>query len=153
MILNHVKTVSITSTLVLGLVGSFTFTPAASASETTASTQIIARETVASASFVTVEQDHPTQGKASIISENGQRYLVFDAAFTTAQGPDVQIILHRDSRIPVQVNEQDYITLAPLKSFDGQQRYALPNDLDLNQFKSVGIWCRKFNVTFGYAAL
>ncbi len=152
MILNHVKTVSIASTLVLGLVGSFTFTPVVSASETLPSNQRVARETLRSASFITVEQDHPTQGKASIITENGQRYLVFDAAFKTVQGPDVQVILYRDNRIPVQVQEQDYITLARLKSVEGQQRYALPNDLDLNQFKAVGIWCRRFNVTFGYAA-
>lgn len=108
---------------------------------------------IAQGTFVTVEQDHPTQGTAQIIEENGQRYLVFDRAFTTARGPDVQVILYRGSQVPVNLAEEDYVTLAPLQSFDGEQRYAIPADFDLSEFESVGIWCRQFNVTFGYAAL
>lgn len=108
---------------------------------------------LARGSFVTVEQDHPTQGTARIVEENGQRYLVFDRAFTTAQGPDVEVILYRGSQVPVNIAERDYITLAPLQSFDGEQRYAIPANLDLGEFGAVGIWCRQFNVTFGYAAL
>ncbi len=117
--------------------------------------QLIAQEvSVLSASnFVTVEQDHQTTGQVRVIRVNGKRYLDFDSEFTTATGPDVQIILHRGTTVPLNVSEENYITLAKLKSFNGSQRYEIPDNFNLNDLKSVGIWCRKFNVTFAYAAL
>lgn len=113
---------------------------------------LLAQNTVKSGSFVTTEQDHPTQGTARIVTENGQRYLEFDSAFDTATGPDVVVILHRGSEIAVKPSAQDYVVLAPLQSFSGAQRYAIPDNLDVEDFQSVGIWCRQFDVTFGYAA-
>jgi hypothetical protein len=103
--------------------------------------------------FVTVEQDHPTTGTASIVTENGQRYIAFDAAFDTARGPDVTVVLYQGREIPVNLGEGDYVTLASLQSFSGAQRYLIPADLELADYQSVGIWCRQFDVTFGYAPL
>ena len=112
-----------------------------------------AENVLASGNFVTVEQDHPTQGKASIIEENGQKYLEFDSNFTTARGPAVKVVLHRNNSVSVNLRKRDYITIASLQSFDGKQRYALPAGINLDQYQSVAIWCQQFNVTFGYARL
>ncbi len=108
---------------------------------------------VRSGDFITVEQNHQTTGKVRVINSNGKRYLELDSEFNTANGPDVQIILYKGSQVPQKVSEEDYITLAQLKSFDGSQRYEIPNNINPNDFKSVAIWCRKFNVTFGYATI
>lgn len=35
----------------------------------------------------------------------------------------------------------------------GAQRYALADNVNLADFRSVAVWCRKFNATFGYAPL
>ncbi|ACK65972.1 conserved hypothetical protein [Rippkaea orientalis PCC 8801] len=121
-------------------------------SNTNPQSQLIASNIVLSGMFVTTEQDHPTKGKATIISEGGKNYLQFDSAFDTADGPDVQVILHRNNTVPVNLSEKDYIILAPLKNRRGTQRYEIPNTIKVNDFKSVAIWCREFNVTFGYAA-
>ncbi|MEB3282805.1 MAG: DM13 domain-containing protein [Lyngbya sp.] len=155
MFINGLKTVSIASVILLNtVIGEVAFTSVAAALPASLSTEITAQNNIlASGLFMTVEQDHPTEGMARIVNENGKRYLEFDGAFTTAKGPDVNVILHRNSSIPVNLKEGEYITLASLQSFDGSQRYLLPNDLDLSQYKSVGIWCREFNVTFGYASL
>ncbi|WP_413167362.1 DM13 domain-containing protein [Capilliphycus salinus ALCB114379] len=155
MFVNGLKTVSLAGVVLLNTVMvEVAFTPVAAALPASSSTEIIAQNNIlASGLFMTVEQDHPTEGTARIINENGKRYLEFDGAFTTAQGPDVNVILHRNSSIPVNLKEGEYITLASLQSFDGSQRYLLPDDLDISQYKSVGIWCREFNVTFGYASL
>jgi len=108
---------------------------------------------LAAGTFVTTEQDHPTSGMATIIEEDGKRYLVFNDGFTTAEGPDVQVVLHRKSEVPVKLQEENYMTIAPLASMNGTQRYLLPDDLNLDEFQAVSIWCRQFNVSFGYAAL
>ncbi|ELR98465.1 DM13 domain-containing protein [Gloeocapsa sp. PCC 73106] len=141
------------------LVGSITFTlvrPSTAEVDhlsNSESTQLLLTQNpLKSGTFVTTEQDHPTKGTARIITENGQRFLEFDSAFNTAMGPDVQVILHRSGEIAVKPNAQDYVILAPLQSFNGSQRYAIPENLDVEEFQSVGIWCRQFDVTFGYAA-
>mgnify|MGYP002780608662 CR=1 FL=1 len=103
--------------------------------------------------FVTVEQDHATTGTASIVTANGQQYLEFDAAFDTARGPAVEVILYKGPAVPVNIAEGDYITLAPLQSFSGAQRYPIPAGVNVSDYQTVGIWCRQFNVTFGYAPI
>lgn len=132
-------------------------TPLVSARPSSPSLQIAqgmtANYTLRSGRFVTVEQDHPTAGQAKIVSQSGKRYLEFDRAFTTATGPDVQILLYRGNKLPVKLAEKDYVTLAKLQKFNGAQRYEIPANVNLDDFKAVGIWCKKFNVTFGYAAL
>jgi hypothetical protein len=45
------------------------------------------------------------------------------------------------------------LTRGDLQSTDGSQRYEIPADVDIDAFKSAVIWCRQFNVTFGFAAL
>jgi hypothetical protein len=116
---------------------------------------VVATTTLAQASgqFVTVDQDHATTGTARIVTTDGQRYLEFDGAFDTARGPAVEVILYTGATVPVSIDEADYITLAPLQSFSGAQRYAIPAEVNLDDYQTVGIWCQQFNVTFGYAPL
>jgi Electron transfer DM13 len=108
-----------------------------------------------------VDGEHPTQGTVRIVMENNQRLLELDQAFTTStSGPDLVVILHRladvigSTKPPAfPIKEGDYVLLAPLKSYSGTQRYLIPANLKLNDFKSAAIWCRKFNATFGSATL
>jgi hypothetical protein len=103
--------------------------------------------------FVTVDQDHATIGTARVVTANGQRFVEFDGAFDTARGPAVEVILHKDTSIPVNLTAGDYISLAPLQSFSGAQRYLIPAAVNLDSYQTVGIWCRQFNVTFGYVPI
>lgn len=128
-------------------------TPLASSSQPVNPTPPSSIVAQAGGQFVTVEQDHATTGTARIVTENGQRYIEFDAAFDTARGPDVNVVLHKGAEIPVNLTEGDYVTIAPLQSFTGAQRYLLAADVNLNDYQTVGIWCREFNVTFGYAPI
>ncbi|MDP5339563.1 MAG: DM13 domain-containing protein [Nodularia sp. (in: cyanobacteria)] len=98
--------------------------------------------------------EHPTQGKVSVITEAGKPYLEFDQNFKTDNGPDLFVILHRSATPPVSgIQEKDYVSIAALQKINGTQRYALPDNVNLADFKSVAIWCRQFNATFGYASL
>lgn len=151
MILKNIKTVSLASALMMATLGSVSLPLKPIYAQS--SPQQFAQNVIASGSFVTVDQDHPTEGTAQIITENGKRYLEFDSAFTTARGPAVEVIMYRNSTVPVNIAEADYVTLAPLESFDGAQRYEIPANINPSDFEAVAIWCRQFNVTFGYAAL
>jgi hypothetical protein len=46
-----------------------------------------------------------------------------------------------------------YVDLGRLKGNRGDQNYPVPADVDLGRYRSVTIWCDRFNVSFGAAAL
>lgn len=112
-----------------------------------------AKTLLASGQFVTVDQAKDTTGTARIVEKDGQRILEFDSAFDTARGPDVQVLLYKGDSVPVSLDEDDYVVVGDLKSFEGSQGYVLPADINLEDYGSVAIWCAEFNVTFGYADL
>jgi Electron transfer DM13 len=98
--------------------------------------------------------EHPTQGNVRIITEKGKHYLEFDKSFKTDSGPDLFVVLYPNQTVPVSgIKEKDYKSIARLQKTQGTQRYAIPNNVNLADFKSVAIWCRQFNATFGFATL
>ncbi|MBD2347118.1 DM13 domain-containing protein [Anabaena subtropica] len=113
--------------------------------------------TVKSGTFISGE--HTTQGTARIITKEGKSFIELDKSFKTSRsGPDLVVVLHRShnviasTRPPVYpLKRGDYIILAPLKKFSGAQTYLIHNNINLADYKSIAIWCRKFNATFGAA--
>jgi hypothetical protein len=106
-----------------------------------------------SGSFIAGEK--PTTGIAKIVSEGGHNYLELDAAFSTSdQGPDLHVLLDPAEKPPqTYSNMNSPVNLGKLHSYSGAQRYPIPDAIDPAQFKSVVIWCRMANATFGYAPL
>ncbi|MBD2000074.1 DM13 domain-containing protein [Leptolyngbya sp. FACHB-541] len=127
--------------------------------EVTASTDAPAALEASTKSGTFVPGEAPTEGMVQIVTENGERYLELDESFKTSdQGPDLFVILHRSDDVlatteppayPLQ--EGDYVILAPLEEFTGAQRYLIPEEVNLDDYKSAAIWCRQFNATFGVA--
>lgn len=102
-----------------------------------------------------VKAEAPTTGTARIVREGGHSFLELDGAFGTSnQGPDLHVLLDSSTAPPKSYsNQNSYINLGKLRSFQGAQRYPIPDGIDLNKYKSVVIWCRMANATFGYASL
>jgi hypothetical protein len=108
-----------------------------------------------------VDGEHPTRGTARIVQQGEQRILELDQAFqTSTSGPDLVVILHRSpdvigSTVPpaYPIKPEDYVVIAPLKSYSGAQRYVIPATIQSDRFASAAIWCREFNATFGSAKL
>jgi hypothetical protein len=94
---------------------------------------------------------HHAAGTATVFRlENGQQ-LVRLEDFEATNGPDLFVTFHTGAN--PETDRGDYFQIAPLKGNLGDQNYELPADFELSQYKSVVIWCRTFNVVFGYAAL
>jgi hypothetical protein len=91
------------------------------------------------------------EGKAYIFSYNGSRYLFLDRAFESGDGPDLFVLLHQEAQ-PSSYRD-NYQNLGRLQKVSGRQWYEIPSEVALEEVKSVAIWCRQFNVTFGYATL
>lgn len=116
----------------------------------TSATPLVETSTTALTKFVTVS--HATEGAMRIITANGKRYLEFDKTFKTEGGPDVLVLLHRD-RQPKDYQPQKFVSLGHIQKFSGTQRYTIPDNVNLAEFRAVVVRCRLFSVTFGYAPL
>ncbi|AFY33220.1 DM13 domain-containing protein [Calothrix sp. PCC 7507] len=105
--------------------------------------------------------EHTTKGTVRIINQNGKFLLKLQPSFKTSDsGPDLVIILHRADNVinstkppSYPLKRGDYIILAPLQKSSGAQTYLIPDNINLAEYKSAAIWCRKFNATFGAANL
>ncbi|MEM9136606.1 MAG: DM13 domain-containing protein [Cyanobacteria bacterium P01_F01_bin.42] len=93
-----------------------------------------------------------TKGNATIKTIDGKQFLHLGSNFTTSNGPQVEVLLHRDA-VPQSYNSSNYVSLGEIKSFQGEQWYEIPAGVDPSGYQSVSIWCREFDVTFGFATL
>lgn len=132
-------------------------TPTAPPAGTTpAGTTQAGPERLATGRFITHE--HDTQGIASVLRlPDGSRILRLEG-LDTSDGPDLKVWL---SDAPVLegkggwhiFDDGRYHNLGQLKGNHGNQNYVIPADVDLADFRSVVIWCDRFNVSFGAATL
>ncbi len=111
-----------------------------------------AAEVLNSSKFVTVDADHQTMGTVEILRKENRIYVRLADDFSTAEGPDLHLLLH-EKNPPIGYDKGDYVSLGRLKSFNGAQVYMVPDDVALDRYISVVVWCRKFNIVFGTAHL
>ena len=98
---------------------------------------------------------HPTAGTATIYRMgDGTRVLRF-TGFSTSNGPDVHVymVASNDAKDAATVQQAGFIDLGVIKGNVGDQNYTLGGDLDLAKYRAVSIWCKRFSVNFGAAAL
>lgn len=110
-------------------------------------------ETLTAGAFVDAE--HATSGTARIIRlADGSRYLRLEN-LSSSDGPDLHVWLTDQPSGGAWGSYDDgrYVTLGVLKATDGNQNYAIPAEVDLDGLVSAVIWCDRFDVAFGSAAL
>ena len=98
---------------------------------------------------------HPTEGTATIYQmTDGTRVLRF-TSFRTSNCPDVHVymVAADDAKDVATVENTGFVDLGVIKGNIGDQNYTLSSDLDLAKYRAVSIWCKRFSVNFGAAAL
>ena len=108
---------------------------------------------LAGGTFVT--QEHETSGQASVLElADGSRVLRL-TNLSTSDGPDLHVWL-TDATAGGEWGKYDdgrQVKLGELKATRGNQNYVIPAGASLDGVRSVVIWCDRFNVAFGSAAL
>lgn len=98
--------------------------------------------------------DHTTRGTATLALADDGHYYVRLEGFSTENGPDLFVYL---STAPATSDgrefAEDFIDLGALKGNLGNQNYLVPDGTDLERYKSIVIWCRRFTSPFGAAPL
>ncbi len=96
--------------------------------------------------------EHSTSGTALVVALPDGSVVVRFEDLDTSNGPDLRVVLSPD-----QASDAWKYTgrthLGELKGNIGDQNYSIPSDIDLTAYKSVVIWCERFSVAFGAAAI
>lgn len=108
--------------------------------------------TLSESTFIDVA--HGGSGTVLLLElEDHSRILRFED-LDVLNGPDLVVIL---SDRPVSglddYADGEFLILDELKGNQGNQNYEIPAEVDLSQWKSAAIWCRRFNTTFNAADL
>jgi len=98
---------------------------------------------------------HPTKGMATIYQTGDKTHVLRFTNFSTSNGPDVHVymVAADDAKDADTVEKAGFVDLGVIKGNIGDQNYTLANDLDLTRYRAVSIWCKRFSVNFGAAAL
>ncbi|WP_128983486.1 DM13 domain-containing protein [Streptomyces roseicoloratus] len=115
-----------------------------------------APQTVASGELISHE--HHTTGTVRILRLPDGSHTLRLENLDTSNGPDLRVWL-TDAPVKEGVagwrvfDDGRHLSLGSLKGNKGDQNYALPAGTDLGAYTSVSIWCDRFDVSFGAAAL
>lgn len=97
---------------------------------------------------------YTVEGTATVYRlEDGSRILRLEE-FSSTNGPDLFVYLTTaDSADSDDDLNRDFVDLGVLKGNIGSQNYEIPDDVDLDRYDTVVVWCRRFTVGFGAADL
>ncbi|WP_030670963.1 DM13 domain-containing protein [Streptomyces sp. NRRL B-1347] len=105
-----------------------------------------------------ISHEHETSGSIRVLRlADGTRVLRL-TDLDTSNGPALRVWLTDAEVKPGKdgwhvFDDGRHVSLGALKGNKGDQNYPLPADLDLNRYRSVSIWCDRFDVSFGAAEL
>ena len=105
-----------------------------------------------------ITHEHATEGTVAVLRlADGSRVLRLEN-LDTSDGPDLKVWLSDAAVVPGRggwhvFDDGKYRSLGSLKGNHGNQNYAIPSAVKLDEFRSVAIWCDRFNVSFGAAEL
>ena len=118
---------------------------------------MLAPEAVKTGQFRDGDSFHKGSGDATIWDLGTDGFVLRFENFNVINGPDLRVLLttHPDpmSRGDVHADDVDYVELGKLKGNIGNQNYLIPNDLNVDDYHSVVIYCKPFQVVFSVAPL
>lgn len=100
-------------------------------------------------SFVGVAHEGSGQAKVIDLGEKGMILRLID--LDVLNGPDLRVLLSKNRNVQKSADLGEYIELGKLKGNKGNQNYALPAGVDGNNYGSVIIYCKPFQVVFNAA--
>lgn len=104
-------------------------------------------QVISQGEFEGFDRVHYGSGTASLI-ETAEGYVVrFENDFEVANGPDLYVGFGKDGKY-VKGTE-----ISRLKGNIGSQNYEVPEDINIEEYNEIWVWCRVFSVGFARASL
>ena len=105
-----------------------------------------------------ISHEHETKGAARLVRNGDGTHQLELVGLDTSDGPDLRVWL-TDQGVTTGtaawkvLDDGTHIELGRLKGNRGNQVYPVPPDADLETYRSISIWCKRFSVSFGAALL
>ena len=105
--------------------------------------------------FRDADNFHRGSGQATVFRGPDGSNLLRLEEFNVTNGPDLHVLLtpHPNPISRGDLTSAGYIDLGKLKGNQGNQNYAIPDDVDISAQMSVVIYCVPFHVVFSVASL
>jgi len=102
-----------------------------------------------------VSQEHSTSGMASLVKLPDGRLVLRLENLASSDGPDVKVWLSDQEAGGdwFKYRSGKWLDLGPVKATHGNQNYSIPAGADISGLDTVVLWCDRFSVAFGSAAL
>lgn len=111
-------------------------------------------EVVARGTFIHADPSDPIhygEGEVTVY----ERTVFLEPSFKVGPGPKYHVYLVPKTSIRAsgEVTGTMFVDLGRLRSFEGSQRYPIPEGVNLQDYPSVVIWCEQFSVLISPADL
>ncbi len=105
-----------------------------------------------------VSHEHDTTGAARLVRNGDGTHQLELVGLDTSDGPDLRVWLTDQEAITGSeawsvFDDGRHVELGRLKGNHGNQVYPVPADVELDAYRSISIWCKRFSVSFGAALL
>ena len=101
---------------------------------------------IAGTGSFTGKSGHKTSGMVTIEKTADGYAVILQDDFLFDGAPDPKVVIGKKG-------SSDRVQLAHLAQNSGKQSYPIPSNVDISQFDEVWIWCKRYAVPLGYAAL
>ncbi len=92
--------------------------------------------------------NHVTTGGVTVVKTDGGGYEIkLSRDFFFDGAPDPRIGFGKNGKFV------DLTDFEPLQKNEGAQTYSVPASIDASEFDTIFVWCRKFSVPLGSAAI
>lgn len=97
---------------------------------------------------------HDTSGHVMVLDDGTGNLILRLVDLDTSNGPDLKVYLSTNTPDGGDdAFDDEFVNLGGLRGNVGSQNYDIPAGTDLAKYRSVVIWCDRFNVAFGAAEL
>ena len=101
-----------------------------------------------------VIKNHTIEGDWAFVEKDGSTYLEFADNFKTDPGPDVKVYLAKKDINDIDKHESvdlEGFFLGEMHEFTGKHQFKIKAGINLDDFISVVIHCKKYSVVWGGA--
>ncbi|MCQ3805333.1 MAG: DM13 domain-containing protein [bacterium] len=100
-----------------------------------------------------IDLGHPGTGTVLVYRQPDGSHVIRFEDLDVSNGPDLLVILSASPLVDDRgaYSATEYLSLGDLKGNQGNQNYEVPADVNLDDYLTVAIWCRRFNYTFNAA--
>ena len=100
-----------------------------------------------------IDLGHPGTGTVLVYRQPDGSHVIRFEDLDVSNGPDLLVILSASPLVDDRgaYSATEYFSLGDLKGNQGNQNYEVPADVNLDDYLTVAIWCRRFNYTFNAA--